>query len=79
MRRDALSPKISTTFPTATTVTIPSPCINVCVMDEATGWCTGCLRTLDEIIAWGVADHVTKQAVLSDLPQREAVFFNQLK
>ena len=28
---------------------VPSPCIAVCRMDAATGWCEGCLRTLDEI------------------------------
>ncbi|MDH5338586.1 MAG: DUF1289 domain-containing protein, partial [Rubrivivax sp.] len=32
---------------------VPSPCINVCQMDEATGWCRGCLRTIDEIALWG--------------------------
>ena len=28
---------------------MPSPCINVCRMDAATGWCAGCLRTIDEM------------------------------
>ena len=28
---------------------LPSPCQSVCVMDEASGWCRGCLRTLPEI------------------------------
>ena len=28
---------------------VPSPCISVCRMDERTGWCEGCLRTLAEI------------------------------
>ena len=30
---------------------MPSPCINVCRMDERTGWCEGCQRTLTEIAA----------------------------
>ncbi len=32
---------------------VPSPCNAVCRMDEASGECEGCLRTLDEIAAWG--------------------------
>jgi predicted Fe-S protein YdhL (DUF1289 family) len=35
---------------------VASPCINVCRMDEATGWCEGCHRTLDEIAFWSVLD-----------------------
>jgi predicted Fe-S protein YdhL (DUF1289 family) len=31
---------------------VPSPCTGVCRIDESTGWCGGCLRTLDEIAAW---------------------------
>jgi predicted Fe-S protein YdhL (DUF1289 family) len=27
----------------------PSPCISVCKIDAATGYCYGCLRTLQEI------------------------------
>lgn len=30
----------------------PSPCINVCRMDNATGLCIGCCRTLEEISGW---------------------------
>ena len=31
---------------------VASPCISVCVLDAASGMCTGCLRTLDEIAGW---------------------------
>ena len=30
----------------------PSPCISVCRMDESSGLCSGCLRSLDEIASW---------------------------
>lgn len=30
----------------------PSPCVSVCCMSPASGLCTGCLRTIDEIAAW---------------------------
>jgi len=39
-------------------------------MDEASGWCLGCLRTLDEIASWGALDDATKRAVLQRLAQR---------
>jgi predicted Fe-S protein YdhL (DUF1289 family) len=50
---------------------VPSPCINVCRMDEATGWCAGCLRTLDEIAAWSTLEDAAKRAVLGTIVQRK--------
>jgi hypothetical protein len=49
---------------------VPSPCINVCRMDEATGWCEGCLRTIDEIVAWGTMADEGKRAVWRLIEQR---------
>lgn len=49
---------------------VASPCIGVCHMDGDTGWCAGCLRTLDEIARWSVLDDVGKLAVCAVLPQR---------
>jgi hypothetical protein len=52
----------------------PSPCINVCRMDTATGWCEGCQRTLQEIAVWsGMAD-ADKRAVWQALPARREVW-----
>ncbi len=51
---------------------VPSPCINVCRMSEATGLCEGCFRTLDEIAAWSRFDDAEKRAVWRQLPQRRA-------
>lgn len=42
---------------------VPSPCVNICRMNDATGWCEGCHRTLDEIAFWSVLDEGDKQAV----------------
>jgi uncharacterized protein len=39
-------------------------------MDEASGWCAGCLRTLDEIAAWSRLDDGAKHRVLAALPAR---------
>jgi predicted Fe-S protein YdhL (DUF1289 family) len=49
---------------------VPSPCIQVCRLDPATGLCTGCLRTMDEIAAWGDLTPAAKQQVLARLQER---------
>ncbi len=51
---------------------VPSPCIDVCRMDAATGWCVGCLRTLDEIALWSALCDDDKRQVWRDLEQRRA-------
>lgn len=50
---------------------VPSPCISLCEMAPDTGLCRGCLRTLDEIVAWGSADNDYKRAVLAEIRLRE--------
>ena len=49
---------------------VPSPCISVCRMDPETGLCTGCYRTLDEIVAWGGMDDDSRRALWPVLVQR---------
>jgi len=39
-------------------------------MDEASGWCEGCLRTIDEIVAWGGMADDDKRAVWRQLAER---------
>ncbi len=51
---------------------IESPCVNICRMDEASGWCAGCGRALDEIAHWGEADDAYRGAVMAELPARMA-------
>ncbi len=51
-----------------------SPCVSICTMDEATGWCQGCLRTLDEIALWSVLDDDDKRAVWVELGQRRVIW-----
>lgn len=45
----------------------PSPCINVCQIDAASGQCRGCWRTLDEIAHWSVLEEDEKKAIWRDL------------
>ena len=52
--------------------TVPSPCVNVCRMDTARGLCTGCLRTIDEIIAWSRLPDAAKREVWVQIDQRRA-------
>jgi predicted Fe-S protein YdhL (DUF1289 family) len=49
---------------------IPSPCTNVCTMNERTGLCEGCMRTIDEIGAWSSMDRRQKVAVWDSLARR---------
>lgn len=51
---------------------VPSPCINVCQMSPRTGLCLGCMRTIDEIVAWGSAGDDYKRAVWREIRRREA-------
>lgn len=50
---------------------VPSPCIGVCRMDDATGLCAGCWRTLDEIAAWGTADEAARRRVWQAVEARQ--------
>jgi predicted Fe-S protein YdhL (DUF1289 family) len=47
-----------------------SPCIKVCTLNEAR-YCTGCRRTLAEIVAWASLTHDERLEVLAALPSRE--------
>ena len=51
---------------------VASPCISVCKMDDSTGLCIGCLRTLDEIAAWSVLDDDARRRVLASIDARRA-------
>lgn len=60
--------------------TVPSPCISVCKMDAATGWCEGCLRTIDEIAGWSLFDADAKRSVWHAIETRHTQFLaNQAK
>jgi predicted Fe-S protein YdhL (DUF1289 family) len=49
---------------------VASPCVDVCRMNPATGFCDGCLRTIDEIAAWSSLDDDAKRAVLARVDSR---------
>jgi predicted Fe-S protein YdhL (DUF1289 family) len=41
-------------------------------MDERTGFCVGCGRTIEEIAAWPTMDNEERQRVMHRLPERLA-------
>jgi len=49
-----------------------SPCVDICQIDAATGYCIGCARTGEEIGAWSGMSAVERKAVLDALPERLA-------
>ncbi|MCZ0960337.1 DUF1289 domain-containing protein [Paracoccus benzoatiresistens] len=51
---------------------IESPCIKVCVIDPASGLCTGCLRSLDEIAAWSRLSPDARRLIMAELPARKS-------
>lgn len=52
-------------------VHVPSPCVNVCQMDPASGFCLGCARTLDEIAGWLEMPPDEKLAILERVAMRK--------
>jgi uncharacterized protein len=54
--------------------TVPSPCMSVCLMDEASGMCEGCLRTIHEIAQWGNADDALKRTIWLNIEARLAPY-----
>lgn len=45
-------------------ITVVSPCIGVCQLNDAGDYCLGCHRTTDEIGAWRMADLEGKAKIL---------------
>ena len=51
--------------------TIASPCISVCQIDDTTGCCLGCHRSMDEIRDWPIMTAAEKTAVLARVAERK--------
>ena len=58
--------------PSAAARAARSPCIAVCRMEPDTGLCAGCLRTLDEIAAWGAMPQAERLRVWDLIDRRRA-------
>ncbi len=55
---------------------VESPCISVCAMDDDTGFCVGCYRTLDEIRGWWDLDNAAKNKVVEAALERQQAAFD---
>jgi uncharacterized protein len=54
---------------------IQSPCIGVCSMNDSTGFCLGCYRTIEEIQGWWDFSFEKKSDVIKKtLVRQEAAF-----
>ena len=51
---------------------LTSPCVSMCRIEPASGWCEGCLRTLDEIASWGSMPETRRAEVWTALAKRRA-------
>lgn len=52
-----------------------SPCIQVCQINEQTGFCAGCFRSQEEIARWLRYTDEQRQLVLEGLGKRRADFY----
>ncbi len=50
--------------------TIASPCIGICSMNETSGLCEGCYRTIEEIRDWWDMAPAERDTVMQRLDQR---------
>lgn len=53
--------------------TLRSPCVSVCRIEPATGYCEGCHRTIDEIADWGMMSDDRKRVVWQQIRLRRGV------
>jgi predicted Fe-S protein YdhL (DUF1289 family) len=52
--------------------TVASPCVRVCAIDAASGYCAGCFRTLGEISRWTTCTPAQQRALLAEIERRRA-------
>ncbi len=54
-----------------TATRVASPCVRTCTLDDE-DICIGCLRSLDEICAWGSASNEQRRAILLEVEARRS-------
>jgi len=52
---------------------IKTPCIQVCAVDDASGLCLGCFRTLAEIAGWSRMTDAERDRVIGQAPARRGL------
>ena len=56
--------------PTVFKGTVRSPCISICRIEPASGYCAGCHRTIDEIADWAMMSDERKLLVWEQIRLR---------
>ena len=49
----------------------PSPCVSVCTLDDDTGYCMGCGRTVEQSAGWTRMSKAEQWAVIDELAARD--------
>jgi predicted Fe-S protein YdhL (DUF1289 family) len=52
---------------------LPSPCVGICRLDDATRWCLGCARDTNELASWRTLSPVEQARIWADLPRRKII------
>jgi predicted Fe-S protein YdhL (DUF1289 family) len=47
-----------------------SPCVRLCLIEPATGLCTGCGRSLVQIARWSSMTNEERQRIMNELSDR---------
>jgi len=56
---------------------IESPCVRDCRVDQVTGFCVGCYRTLTEISYWASYTDEQRRRIMSFIETRRAALAGQ--
>jgi predicted Fe-S protein YdhL (DUF1289 family) len=51
-------------------IPVNSPCIGICVINAETGYCLGCMRTIDEISNWARLPRDRRAEIIDQLESR---------
>ena len=54
-----------------------SPCVDVCAIDDDTGWCIGCGRSMNEIATWATMGDALRAKILTELDARKVKIPNR--
>jgi len=50
---------------------IVTPCTKVCFIDDASGLCLGCFRTIEEVARWSGYSDARRAEIMTELPGRK--------
>jgi predicted Fe-S protein YdhL (DUF1289 family) len=57
-------------IPSLTLLAMETPCERICVVDQASGLCRGCGRSLAEIGGWTAYSDGERARIMAELPKR---------